>query len=154
MVCLIALVVQFKTWMDLIIFCEFSFFVCVEFSREKNSFGLNKLHRIYVVSWLPVSNLILFFAHLLPDNTIIVNNFPSRQRHSFVVTRTASSRHAFATFIHVGSIYTGATVNWDKLDVACDIRLTQRTTSRLTGINIVSVLQGFWTCVGVFRLRE
>lgn len=82
-----------------------------------------------------------------------MNNFSGRQRHSFVVTRTARSGHTFATFIHVGSIYAGAAINWDKLDAACDIRLTQRPTGGLTGINIVSVLQGFRTQGGVFCLK-
>jgi len=93
------------------------------------------------------------FTNLLPDNTVITNNFSRRQRHSFVVTRTARSRHTFATFIHVGSIYAGAAINWDKLDAACDIRLTQGPASGLTGIDIVSVLQGFRTQGGIFGLR-
>lgn len=82
-----------------------------------------------------------------------MNNFSRGQRRSFVVTRTARSRHTFATVIHVGSIYAGTAINWHELDAACDIRLTESTAGGLTGIDIVGVLQGLRTQGGVFCLR-
>lgn len=75
----------------------------------------------------------------LPYKPIVMNSFSKWYGRSSVVTGAFIRRHTFATFIHVGSIYAGAAINWDKLDVACDIRLTQRATSGLTGINVITV---------------
>ena len=68
-----------------------------------------------------------------------MDNFSKWYGRSSVVAGAFISRHTFATVIHVGSIYAGAAINWDKLNVACDIRVTQRPTSGLTGRDDIAV---------------
>jgi len=82
-----------------------------------------------------------------------MDNFSKWYGRSSVVAGAFISRHTFPSLIHVGSIYAGAAINWNKLNAACDIRLTQGPASGLTGIDIVSVLQGFRTQGGIFGLR-
>lgn len=86
-----------------------------------------------------------FKKDYLPYTPIFMDHFSKWYRRSFAVAGAFISRHTFATVIHVGSIYAGAAVNWDKLNVACDIRLTQRAAGGLTGRDGIAVAQGFGT---------
>lgn len=76
----------------------------------------------------------------LPYQPIFMDNFSKWYGRSSVVAGAFISRHTFAILIHVGSIYAGAPINWDKLNVACNIGLTQRPTSGLTGSNGIAVV--------------
>lgn len=81
-------------------------------------------------------------------------NFTRKHGYSFVITGAFVSGHTYSRIIHVSSMFTCTAINWDKFDVACNIRFTQWSASRFTWANFIAIIQGSGTWSSVFGLKE